>query len=133
MQAKATLEESLKVGSGSSVSVDPDPRETAEWLEAWNQILSEDQPERAAYLLKLLSDLARAQGVKIPIHFNTPYCNTISPDEEVPYPGNLEIERRIKSIIRWNAMAMVVGQNKKDAGIGGHIATYASVATLPTV
>ncbi len=133
MQAKATLEESLKVGSGSSVSVDPDPRETAEWLEAWNQILAEDQPERAAYLLKLLSDLARAQGVKIPIHFNTPYCNTISPDEEVPYPGNLEIERRIKSIIRWNAMAMVVGQNKKDAGIGGHIATYASVATLMEV
>ena len=133
MQAKATLEESLKVGGGQSVAVDPDPRETAEWMEAWNQILAEDQPERAAYLLKLLSDRARAEGVKIPIQFNTPYCNTISPDEEVSYPGNLEIERRIKSIIRWNAMAMVVGQNKKDAGIGGHIATYASVATLMEV
>ncbi|NDD65137.1 MAG: pyruvate dehydrogenase (acetyl-transferring), homodimeric type, partial [Acidobacteria bacterium] len=113
--------------------VDQDPQETSEWLEAWDQILGDDQPARAAWLLKQLSDRARAVGVKIPIQFNTPYCNTIPPGEEVPYPGDLEIERRIKSVIRWNAMAMVVGQNKKDAGIGGHIATYASVATLMEV
>ena len=127
MQSKATLDDAV------NGAVDRDPQETSEWLEAWNQILAEEQPERAAYLLKLLSDRARAEGVKIPIQFNTPYCNTIQPAEEVPYPGDLEIERRIKSIIRWNAMAMVVGQNKKDAGIGGHIATYASVATLMEV
>jgi len=127
MQSKATIDEHV------NGAVDHDPQETSEWLEAWNQILSEDEPERAAYLLKLLADQARVKGVKTPIQFNTPYCNTIPPAEEVPYPGDLEIERRIKSIIRWNAMAMVVGQNKKDAGIGGHIATYASVATLMEV
>jgi pyruvate dehydrogenase E1 component len=127
MQSKATIDEHV------NGAVDHDPQETSEWLEAWNQILSEDEPERAAYLLKLLADQARVKGVKTPIQFNTPYCNTIHPAEEVPYPGDLEIERRIKSIIRWNAMAMVVGQNKKDAGIGGHIATYASVATLMEV
>jgi pyruvate dehydrogenase E1 component len=128
MQSKATFDDVV-----NGEHVDQDPQETSEWLEAWNQILAEEQPERAAYLLKLLSDRARAGGVKIPIHFNTPYSNTITPEEEVSYPGDLEIERRIKSIIRWNAMAMVVGQNKKDAGIGGHIATYASVATLMEV
>ena len=127
MQSKATIDEHV------NGAVDHDPQETSEWLEAWNQILSEDEPERAAYLLKLLADQARVKGVKTPIQFNTPYCNTIHPAEEVPYPGDLEIERRIKSIIRWNAMAMVVGQNKKDAGIGGPIATYASVATLMEV
>jgi pyruvate dehydrogenase E1 component len=128
MQSKATFDDVV-----NGEHVDQDPQETSEWLEAWNQILADEQPERAAYLLNLLSDRARAGGVKIPIHFNTPYSNTITPEEEVSYPGDLEIERRIKSIIRWNAMAMVVGQNKKDAGIGGHIATYASVATLMEV
>ena len=135
MQAKATLEDVIG-GAGqlqAGQPLDNDPGETAEWLEAWNQILEDDNPERAAYLLRLLSNRARAEGVKLPPEFNTPYCNTISPEEEVPYPGDLEMERRIKSIIRWNAMAMVVGQNKKDAGIGGHIATYASVATLMEV
>ncbi len=127
MQSKSTIDEHVDAVG------DHDPQETSEWLEAWNQILAEDEPERAAYLLKLLADRARIEGVKIPIQFNTPYCNTITPAEEVPYPGDLETERRIKSIIRWNAMAMVVGQNKKDAGIGGHIATYASVATLMEV
>ncbi|NBO64870.1 MAG: pyruvate dehydrogenase (acetyl-transferring), homodimeric type, partial [Acidobacteria bacterium] len=132
MQPKASLDEQV-VSDNAGDAVDRDPQETLEWLEAWDQILEEDQPARAAYLLKQLSDRARAVGVKIPIQFNTPYCNTIPPSEEVPYPGDIELERRIKSIIRWNAMAMVVGQNKKDAGIGGHIATYASVATLMEV
>ncbi len=113
--------------------VDTDPRETAEWLEAWDQILDEDSPQRATYLLKALMDRADFAGIDVPSQFNTPYGNTIPADEEVPYPGDLTIERRIKSIIRWNAMAMVVRQNKKDAGIGGHIATYASVATLMEV
>ncbi|MEY4168287.1 MAG: hypothetical protein RIR52_2111 [Acidobacteriota bacterium] len=132
MQSKASLDEQLNSEIDRD-AVDRDPQETSEWLEAWEQILGDDQPARAAYLLKQLSDRARAKGVKIPIQFNTPYCNTIQPGEEVPYPGDLEIERRIKSVIRWNAMAMVVGQNKRDAGIGGHIATYASVATLMEV
>ena len=66
----------------------------------------------------------------MPVQLNTPYINTIRPEDEVPYPGDRAMERRIKSLIRWNAMAMVVRQNKYDAGIGGHISTYASLATL---
>ncbi|MGE0101803.1 MAG: pyruvate dehydrogenase (acetyl-transferring), homodimeric type [Blastocatellales bacterium] len=120
-----------RLAPGSEVDIDP--AETAEWIEAWDQILDEDSPQRATYLLKTLMDRADFAGIDVPSQFNTPYCNTIPADEEVPYPGDITIERRIKSIIRWNAMAMVVRQNKKDPGIGGHIATYASVATLMEV
>ncbi len=97
--------------------VDPDPQETAEWVEALDQVLDETGPDRAAYLVEKLSERARAGGAELPIHLNTPYINTIRPDEEVPYPGDRAMERRIKSLIRWNAMAMVVHQNKYDAGI----------------
>jgi pyruvate dehydrogenase E1 component len=128
MQAKAQLEQ--QIARELSRNGDVDPQETAEWLEAWDQILDEESPERARYLLDKLSARARYAGLELPPQFNTPYCNTIRPEEEVPYPGDLAMERRIKSLIRWNAMAMVVQQNKKNAGIGGHIATYASVATL---
>jgi pyruvate dehydrogenase E1 component len=109
---------------------DPDPQETAEWLEALDQILEDEGPDRAAYLLEKLTDRAHAAGAELPIQLNTPYINTIRPDEEVPYPGDRAMERRIKSLTRWNAMAMVVRQNKYDPGIGGHISTYASLATL---
>ena len=81
-------------------------------------------------MLEQLNERARANGAELAVHFNTPYINTIRPEEEVPYPGDRAMERRIKSLIRWNAMAMVVRQNKYDAGIGGHISTYASLATL---
>ncbi|HLI85245.1 MAG TPA: pyruvate dehydrogenase (acetyl-transferring), homodimeric type [Bryobacteraceae bacterium] len=110
--------------------VDMDPQETAEWMEALDQIIDEAGPDRAAYLLEQLTDRARAQGVGLPNLLNTPYINTIRPEDELPYPGDRAMERRIKSLIRWNAMAMVVRQNKYDAGIGGHISTYASLATL---
>ena len=131
MQAKAQLE--ARINPQGSQPVDPDPQETSEWLEALDQILHQDDPQRARFLLEALTARARALGVDLPANFNTPYNNTIKPNQQVPYPGDLEMERRIKSIIRWNAMAMVVRQNKKDAGIGGHIATYASVATLMEV
>ena len=110
--------------------VDPNPQETSEWVEALDQVLDETGPDRAAYLVERLSERARTGGAELPIHLNTPYVNTIRPDEEVSYPGDRAMERRIKSLIRWNAMAMVVHQNKYDAGIGGHISTYASLATL---
>jgi pyruvate dehydrogenase E1 component len=110
--------------------VDLNPQETAEWVEALDQVLDETGPDRAAYLVERLSERARTGGAELPIHLNTPYVNTIRPDEEDPYPGDRAMERRIKSLIRWNAMAMVVRQNKYDAGIGGHISTYASLATL---
>jgi pyruvate dehydrogenase E1 component len=110
--------------------VDLNPQETAEWVEALDQILDETGPDRAGFLVEKLAERARAGGAELPIRLNTPYINTIRLDEEVPYPGDRAMERRIKSLIRWNAMAMVVRQNKYDAGIGGHISTYASLATL---
>ncbi len=134
MQAKAQLEEEIKAAEERpAASADSDPRETAEWLEAWDQILDNDSPQRASYLLNTLSARAKSAGLEFDPQYTTPYANTIRVEDEHPYPGDLEIERSIKSIIRWNAMAMVVNQNKKDPGIGGHIATYASVATLMEV
>ena len=111
------------------LSSDTDPQETVEWIEAWDQILNQG-PERAAYLLHSLTARAHSAGLELPPKYNTPYLNTIRKEDEVPYPGDGAMERRIKSLIRWNAMAMVVQQNLKDQGIGGHIATYASLATL---
>jgi pyruvate dehydrogenase E1 component len=110
--------------------IDLNPRETAEWMEALEQVLDETGPDRAAYLLEQLTERARSSGAELPIHLNTPYVNTIRVEDEIPYPGDRALERRIKSLLRWNAMAMVVRQNKYDAGIGGHISTYASLATL---
>ena len=114
-------------------SPDLNPQETAEWLEALDQVLEEEGPDRAAYLLERLLDRAAVAGVTAPLKVNTPYVNTIPAEEEEPYPGDREIERRIKSLVRWNAMAMVVRQNKYDDGIGGHISTFASLATLVEV
>ena len=110
--------------------VDLDPRETAEWLEALDQIVEGTGPDRASFLLEKLTERARASGVAVPIRTSTDYINTIPPTQEVPYPGDRALERRIKSLTRWNAMAMVSHQNKYDDGIGGHIATYSSLATL---
>ncbi len=113
-----------------SVRVNPDPQEIAEWIEAFDQVVDEEGTSRGSQLLDALSKRAREAGVDVPVHFNTPYVNTIPVEEEVPYPGDRLIERRVKSLIRWNAMAMVHRQNKKDKGIGGHISTYSSLATL---
>jgi pyruvate dehydrogenase E1 component len=110
--------------------VDLDPAETAEWMEALDQVIDEAGPDRAAYILERLTGHAGISGAEVPALQNTPYINTIRPEDEVAYPGDRAMERRIKSLIRWNAMAMVVRQNKYDAGIGGHISTYASLATL---
>src|SRR5437870_4009819 len=109
---------------------DADATETKEWLDALEGVLQTGGPERARYLLTQLKNKANRQGVAIPFTANTPYINTIPPDQQPPFPGSREIERRIKSLIRWNAMAMVVRANKHSPGIGGHISTYASAATL---
>ena len=111
-------------------TVDLDPRETAEWLEALDQIVDGAGPNRATFLIEKLTDRARENGVDVPVRIITDYVNTIQTWQETPYPGDRDLERRIKSLIRWNAMAMVVRANKYDAGIGGHISTYASLATL---
>jgi pyruvate dehydrogenase E1 component len=112
---------------------DLNPQETTEWLEALEQVVDEAGPDRAAYLVEKLLDRAAQFGVSAPLNINTPFVNTIPAHEEVPFPGDGEIERRIKSLIRWNASAMVVRANKYDANIGGHISTYASLATLSEV
>ena len=109
---------------------DSDSVETSEWLEAFDQILDEIGPERGRFLLEKLTAHAGSNGIKLPTEFNTPYVNTIRVEDEVPFPGDRALERRIKSLTRWNAMAMVSLQNNNDHGIGGHISTYASLATL---
>src|SRR5216683_5296044 len=110
--------------------IDLDPQETSEWLQALDQVVEEAGPDRASFLLERLAERARNVGVELPIQHNTPYINTIPPEDEAMYPGDRALERRIKSLTRWNAMAMVSRQNKFDHGIGGHIATNASIATL---
>lgn len=104
--------------------------ENEEWLYSMDYVLQQWGPERVVDLLKQLQIRAHKAGVELPFTANTPYINTIARSKQPPYPGNREIERMIKSLIRWNAMAMVVKANKNENGIGGHISTYASVATL---
>jgi pyruvate dehydrogenase E1 component len=116
-------------------TVDADPAETQEWLESLEYVLDSKGRDRAKYLLSVLEARARMDGVDLEMKSNTPYINTISPREQPPFPGNREIERRIKSFVRWNAMAMVVRANKATSapglgGVGGHISTFASSATL---
>ena len=112
---------------------DLNPVETQEWLEALDQVIEDGGPERARFLLERLAYQAAHDGVPAALSTSTPYVNTIPATEEVPYPGDREIERRIKSLVRWNAVAMVVRANKYDDGIGGHISTFASSATLVEV
>jgi pyruvate dehydrogenase E1 component len=111
-------------------TTDVNPIETREWLESLDYVVESGGPVRAARLLRQLEIHARKRGVKVPFTANTPYVNTIPADEQLPMPGSNEIERRIKSLIRWNALAMVVRANRLEDGIGGHISTYASAATL---
>ncbi len=104
--------------------------ENEEWFYSLDYVLQQWGPERVVELLRQLQVRAHKAGVELPFTANTPYINTINRSKQPPYPGNREIERLIKSVIRWNAMAMVVKANKNENGIGGHISTYASVATL---
>src|SRR5215467_14223554 len=112
---------------------DLNPQETAEWVEALDEMVDQAGPDRASYLLDRLMERAANVGVRVPLKWNTAYINTIPPEEQVAYPGDRAIEWRIKCINRWNAVAMVVRANKNDANIGGHLATYASLATLVEV
>lgn len=114
----------------ASVGLDADPGETREWLNALDAVLRHEGPERARFLLQQLQSRAARSGVEVPFSANTPYINSIPVTQQPPFPGSREIERRLKSLIRWNAMAMVVRANKREPGIGGHISTYASQATL---
>lgn len=104
--------------------------ETQEWLESLDYILKNKGPKRVKELLKALQIRAYHQGVRLPFTANTPYINTISVKDQPVFPGNHDIEQRIKNIVRWNAMAMVVRANRKNDSLGGHISTFASSANL---
>ena len=109
---------------------DVDPLETNEWLESLSAVIEKDGNQRAHYLIKELINKAYMEGANIPYTQNTPYINTIPVSEEKKSNGDQNIERRIRSLIRWNAAAMVVRANKKFPELGGHIGTFASAATL---
>ena len=111
-------------------TTDIDPQETAEWLEALEALIDSEGVERAHFLLEALIEKARRSGTYLPYSANTPYLNTIPPHQEKYTPGDPALEWRIRSINRWNAMAMVVKANRKNAELGGHISSYASAATL---
>jgi pyruvate dehydrogenase E1 component len=109
---------------------DIDPTETQEWLESIDSVLRAQGPERAHFLLEKLVDFTRRSGTYLPFKPNTAYLNTISKAQEPDYPGDRSLERRNEAYIRWNALAMVVQANRTNSEYGGHIATYASAATL---
>ncbi|MGX2973952.1 pyruvate dehydrogenase (acetyl-transferring), homodimeric type [Ursidibacter arcticus] len=109
---------------------DVDPIETQDWLQALDSLVREEGIERAQYIVEQLIDKARLKGVSLPTGTTTDYVNTISVDEQPAYPGDKEIERRIRSAVRWNAIAMVLRSQKKDLDLGGHISTFQSAATM---
>jgi pyruvate dehydrogenase E1 component len=108
---------------------DHDPQETREWLDALDGVLANEGPDRAHFLIEALIDKARRSGAYLPFSANTAYINTIPVDKQVNLPGDPAIEHRIRSYVRWNAMAMVLRANK-ETNVGGHIASFASAATL---
>ena len=109
---------------------DSDPQETREWLQALDSVLEREGPVRANFLLDKLADKARRSGAYIPYNANTAYMNTIPLSQEERSPGDAELENKIRSLVRWNAMATVVRANKESSELGGHIASFASAATL---
>jgi len=110
--------------------LDVDPVETREWLEALDSVLAIDGAERAGVLLEELHREARRNGAPVPYSANTPYLNTILTEQQAPHPGDAAMERRIRSLIRWNAVAIVLRANKESSELGGHIASFQSAATL---
>ncbi|HSG87770.1 MAG TPA: pyruvate dehydrogenase (acetyl-transferring), homodimeric type, partial [Pseudomonadales bacterium] len=109
---------------------DVDPVETREWLDSLESVLERHDVDRANYLLERLSSRMTETGARLPYTITTPYRNTIPTTREAKMPGDLFMDRRIRSLIRWNALAMVMRGNEDDPGIGGHIASFASSATL---
>ncbi len=109
---------------------DLDPVETQEWLDALESVLDREGEDRAHYLMTRMGELASRSGTQLPYAITTPYRNTIPVTHEARMPGDLFMERRIRSLVRWNALAMVMRANKHDPDLGGHISTFASSATL---
>ena len=128
--AQAEVEQQIGELETTADSVDIDSAETQEWLASLDYVLQSKGPERVQFLIEQLRDRAAEDGIQCAQDTRTPYVNTIPRKDQPAFPGNRELERRIKSIVRWNAMAMVVRANKRPGGVGGHISTFASSATL---
>jgi pyruvate dehydrogenase E1 component len=111
-------------------SLDVDAQETREWLDALEAVIEQEGPERAHYLIERLIDLGQRAGINLPYSANTEYVNTIPIDRQPMAPGDYALENRIRAYVRWNALAMVLRANKGDSNLGGHIASFASAATL---
>ena len=107
-----------------------DETETREWLEALAAVIENDGPERAHYLLERMVEKTRRAGAHLPYRATTAYVNSIAPENEQPHPGNAALESRLRALVRWNALAMVVRANRNEDALGGHIASFASAATL---
>src|SRR5579884_2330718 len=109
---------------------EPDPEETQEWVEAMQGVLRHEGRGRAQQLIESIVAAAQREGVHVSLGLSTPYINTIPASEQPPLPGNDELETRIRHYVRWNAMAMVARANKESSELGGHVASFASAATL---
>ena len=130
-QAGSQVDEQLVAADAASLNgTDANPLETREWLDSLEYILENDGIERANFLLQRLSSRLTQTGARLPYAITTPYRNTIPANHEAFMPGDLFMERRIRSLIRWNALAMVVRANRRGGDLGGHISTFASAATL---
>ena len=112
------------------LGADGDPQETREWLDALDAVIEQVGPERAHFLIEQLIQLGHRAGINIAYSATTEYINTIPVEQQPKAPGDYEIEHTIRSYVRWNALAMVLRANKDDSGLGGHIASFASAATL---
>lgn len=131
--AKAVAQAEIQKSLGEKIdntSVDIDAAETQEWVSSLEYVLSSKGPERVQFLIEQLRQKAETEGIRLPARTHSAYLNTIAEGDQPAFPGNRELERRIKSIVRWNAMAMVVRANRRPGGVGGHISTFASSATL---
>ncbi len=120
----------LKTPSSNGAGSDTDAVETSEWLEALDAVVANDGPDRAREILTRVVERAQQAGTGPIATLNTPYVNTIAPQDEAQLPDGDAIERRLRSIVRWNAMAIVVRANKVSSELGGHIASFQSLATL---
>src|SRR5947209_13245652 len=124
------MTERVQTPSSNGAGADIDAVETSEWIEAVDAVVAHDGPDRAREILTRVVERAQHAGTGPIATLNTPYVNTISREREAKLPGDPALERRLRSIIRWNAIAMVVRANKQSSELGGHIASYQSLATL---
>ncbi|MDP3030838.1 MAG: pyruvate dehydrogenase (acetyl-transferring), homodimeric type [Rhodocyclaceae bacterium] len=120
----------MATDNNNGAPLDTDSQETREWLDALEAVIEQEGPERAHFLIERLVELGRLAGINQPYCANTEYINTIPADRQVIAPGDYAIENKIRSYVRWNALAMVLRANKGNSNLGGHIASFASAATL---